>query len=224
MRRRRGPFTGGYYGMAMADNYVDSTHLHLDQVTIYAVTIDYPWSGNPPLEEYEFVFNPAGAFDMDWLTSELDTANHQPPNTDGQRMLARPFILEQKRRHTSWGADASTAAYVLQVASEAAGVLVLEEVLGRLASQLSSKVRNIRWGKITTNMLDTQIETFGKDLIEMHYGVPNGTLSSYSVEADYQACNFTYAGDNGNGEIFTVVFSVRGGEANLMRRSRTATR
>lgn len=203
----------------------DSSNAYLDQVSILASVIEYPGSSSPPSEEYEVVFNPGDLFDLDWLTAELEDFFRLPPDENGFRMQARDFVLRQSRTHYSWGADATTAEYVLQVAQVGAGiagVLTVEELLKALASRLQGRVQQLRHGAVDTDLSETEISGMGARLIETHFENIAGTLCKFSTATDYANRTFEFSAEDTQGDRYSVTFTSRGGQPELRSKAKHA--
>lgn len=81
-----------------------------DRVLIHIVPVDDIYEGTTSGDE-EFIEFSGPNVDVEWLNQLLEDACKDQQTG----MQAHPFVLEQRRHHHSWGADATTLEFWLNI-------------------------------------------------------------------------------------------------------------
>ncbi|WP_124259231.1 hypothetical protein [Rhodococcus ruber] len=102
--------------MMGAEGYEQTSNNHgtrADRIVVQYSQIDFP--GSPPGDTLLLMVSPHAPFDLDELRTDIEQINYEV-HPDGSKSHT-PFILEQKLRHHSWGADATVIEFVLEAAA-----------------------------------------------------------------------------------------------------------
>ncbi|MBM4728833.1 hypothetical protein GS446_19710 [Rhodococcus hoagii] len=115
----------------------DDAGIYANRVVVEYSQIEFP--GAPSGETLLLMVHPARRFDLDALYIELEQINYEVQPDGSKRHM--PFILEQKVRHHSWGADATSVDFVLQAAASGLIGSAAWEGLKAIAHGFAEKAR-----------------------------------------------------------------------------------
>lgn len=146
-----------------------------DRVQIHVVPVDNIYEGTTAGDEELIEFSGRDV-DVEWLYQTIeDTCKNKQT-----RMQEYNYVLEQRRHHHSWGADATTLEFWLNVGIGA----VATPIVSPLVARLKETYADIRHGPVKSNVSEANIEAIAITEASKMFGVDSSALTRRKILHD----------------------------------------